>query len=146
MKYIFALLFSVIFLSAGCTPTNPELATGDTPIEFTEFAPQPSDEKLTRANLSINKTEINANENEPQNFTAHIVGTLPTPCYELRAIVSPPDTKNQVMVEMYSLNDSSTICTQVILPFEVYLPLGQFKAGQYSLTINKNLVGQFGVK
>ncbi len=146
MKYIFTLLFSVIFLSAGCTPTNPELATDDTPIEFTEFAPQPSDEKLTRAKISINKTEINANENDSQNFTAHIVGTLPTPCYELRAIVSPPETKNQVKVEMYSLYDSSAICAQVILPFEIYLPLGQFKTGQYSLTINNNLVGQFEVK
>lgn len=146
MKYLFSLLFSLIFLSSGCTPTNPELAANDAPIEFTEFAPLPSDEKMTRANLTIKTTEINPKENDAQNFIAHVIGALPTPCYELRAIVSPPDTKNQVNVEMYSLDDSSAICAQVILPFEIYLPLGQFKTGQYSLKINENLVGQFEVK
>jgi hypothetical protein len=46
-------------------------------------------------------------------------------------------------VDVYSLTDSSTICVQVLEPFNVNIPLGDFPAGHYTVLVNGDMAGEF---
>jgi len=82
-------------------------------------------------------------ESFPLQFTLHIVGNLPTPCNALRVAISPPDAGNKILMDVYSVINPNRVCTQVLQPFDVNIPLGSFPQGNYSLWINGELVAEF---
>jgi hypothetical protein len=68
---------------------------------------------------------------------------LPTPCNQLRGDISPPDSENKIVVDVYSVVEADAICAQVVEPFEENFPLGSFPAGHYTLWVNGELVAEF---
>ncbi len=76
----------------------------------------------------------------------NLKGALPTPCHKLRVNIADPDDQNRIQIEVYSiLEPADAICTQVLAPFEKLVPLGSFYDGEYSVWVNGQMVGKFGL-
>lgn len=110
-----------------------------------EFAPQPGDDELQRGEVFISSTELLMLESYPLQVQMLIQGDLPTPCHELRFIVSQPDEQGNIEVEAYSLVDPGQICIQVMEPFEVSLSLGSYTEGSFIVLINGEQVEYFEI-
>jgi len=115
---------------------------GFTPIDH-EYAPAPGDDKLHRGNVFIEESGIIFLESLPVQVRLQLLGNLPTPCHQLRAIVSPPDDQHRIQVEIYSLTDPEKVCTQVLQPFNATIPLGGFIEGSFLVYVNGGEVGSF---
>ncbi len=114
------------------------------PLE-NEFAPATGDEKLQRGNVFIDATEVLLLESYPVQVNLQLTGNLPTPCHQLRVIVSEPDEQNRIQIEAYSITDPNVICTQVLEPFDVRVSLGDFTEGEFSVWVNGEQVGEFNL-
>jgi hypothetical protein len=112
-------------------------------LEDHEYAPALGDEKLQRGNVFIDSMEILLLESYPVQVKLQLLGNLPTPCHKLRAIVSPPDDQKRIQVGVYALSDPGTMCTQVLEPFEISIPLGSFTEGVYTVWVNDESAGTF---
>ena len=91
----------------------------------------------------LESTNLLTLESFPLQFTLELNGSLPTPCHLLRVAVSEPDSENKILLDVYSLTNPDLICTQVIKPFEVNIPLGSFPTGHYTLWVNDNQIAEF---
>ncbi|MCE5258631.1 MAG: hypothetical protein LLG44_06145 [Chloroflexi bacterium] len=151
------LLVSVL---AGCTPVSSAVST-HTPIqnmpteqaitpqptavaaeEGNLYAPQPSDENLVRDPVAISLYEILLLPGNPLQFKLHLVGSTPTTCHVLRVAVPPADADGRIAVEAYALVESDAVPTQAIKPFDVTVSLAGYPAGQYTVWLNGELVGE----
>ena len=150
----FKILMILSILLAACAPANDASVSypngsypnsgndhGDAP--FSDYAPQPGDGLLQRGSAYIDGSEVLTLESFPLQFMLHIMGNLPTPCNALRVSVNPPDSENRIFVDVYSVSDPNKICTQVLQPFEVNIPLGSFPEGLYKLFINGEQIAEF---
>ncbi len=129
-------------------------ATGDYTVKVngetlgvfaTTFAPQPADGKLTRADVTLDKTasQLILSGTQPEEVSVKMKGTLSDPCHQLRITFTPADAQNKISLEVYSVFDSTKGCTTVIQPFQVIFPLGSFSNGHYSVYLNGELLGEF---
>lgn len=161
MKKAATFIFALVFTLTACAPkadelvTNPSYPNASYPnssvpnqpqqnsVIPNDYAPQQSDESLTRGDVFLDFKEVITQESSPLQFTLHLTGSLPTPCNQLRVAVNPPDTENKVLVEVYSVSNPDRICTQVIAPFDVNIPLGSFPTGKYTLWVNLEMVAEF---
>jgi hypothetical protein len=102
---------------------------------------------MTRSEAAIQKSELvlltDGLADAPLHVMLSLKGTLPTPCYHLRARLSEPDKDNRIQVEVYSLYNPDEICIQVIQQFDTFIPLGSYPAGTYTVWLNGNKVGDF---
>jgi hypothetical protein len=105
------------------------------------WQPQASDENLQRGEAFIDEMDILVMESYPPQYTLTLQGTLPTPCHQLRVEVAPPDSKNVIQVNAYSVVDPSVICTQVLSPFEASVPLQGLPSGKYTVVVNGKEAG-----
>jgi hypothetical protein len=106
------------------------------------YDPQPGDEKLSRGEVFIDSASIAMLESYPPQFIVDLSGSLPTPCHQLRALVSAPDASQVIAVEVYSLADPNAICAQVLQPFTVSISIPTPVQGKYSVTVNGKMVGE----
>lgn len=156
MKYLIPLIFCVLLLAAcGAMPTTgtpePDLPVdpSDSPSTPAEeppamsYAPQPEDVNLSRGEIFIEEKGLLIRESYPPQIALGISGNLPTPCHELRAVISEPDAENRINVELYTVVDPNMMCTQVLKPFMENIELGTFPSGHYSVYINGELAGEF---
>jgi hypothetical protein len=125
----------------NATPPTPG------PVEpLNPYAPGKGDESLTRDEVQIDSGEILTLETYPPQFQLQVRGALPTPCHELRAILlSEPNQQNQIQVQMYSLFDPNTVCTQgtSVEAFAANIPLGSnFPSTSYLVFLNGDEVGE----
>ena len=81
-------------------------------------------------------------DSEPGQKALNITGMLPTPCHQLRYDVAEPDLENRIEIDLYSVSDPERICAQVLVPFEVNIPLGELPAGEYTIWVNGKLAGE----
>lgn len=131
-------------LSPDSAVTSPAVDTMSTIEPKPDpLAPKPGDEQLTRAQAFINEAGLLIRESYPPQIALSLSGDLPTPCHELRVVVDAPDQENRVMVNVYSVVDPNTICTQVLAPFREQIELGTFPSGHYSVWVNGELAGEF---
>lgn len=109
------------------------------------YGAQPGDENLTRAevNIDLEQSQIFTSDTQPRLVSVILQGELPTPCYQLRIVMTPADSENKINLEVYSLYDPQTMCTEVIQPFNVTYPLGSFTGDHYSVYVNGQLLGEF---
>lgn len=107
------------------------------------LAPKPSDENLTRGNVFIQEYGLMIRESFPPQVSLTFSGDLPTPCHELRVVVSEPDAENKIIADVYSVVDPDMICTQVLKPFQANMDLGAFPTGHYTVWINGEMAGEF---
>lgn len=145
MKRILFTLMVVLFTITACAPaTGQPIATNESPTPQTgDFIPGPADLNLLRGNVFLDSTELLTMESYPLQFALALKGSLSTPCHELRVAVSPPDSQNKIVVDVYSVADPNAICAQVLEPFEENFPLGSFPAGHYTLWVNGERVTEF---
>lgn len=106
------------------------------------WEPQPGDENLARGEAFIDQAEIVTLESFPPQFRLKLSGTLPTPCHQLRVVVSEPDAQERIDVEVYSVVDPNQACIQVVEPFEANIPIGSFTSGEYTVLVNGEQVGE----
>lgn len=159
MKSKFNLFVLISVLVTACVPVSGDKAVSYPDISYPDvsypapadssmpanenFAPMPSDEGMTRAEVYLDDTELLTLESFPPQFLLNLKGNLPTPCHQLRIAVSAPDAENRVNVEIYSIADPDRVCVQVLAPFEVNYSLGTFPTGAYSLWVNGEKVADF---
>lgn len=159
-KILAALIIGVAVLAAcapatlpetGATPSPPEPGAPDDPVtppatpeepSPAPWAPQAGDEALQRGEVFIHQAGILILESFPPQFMLQLQGSLPTPCHELRAVVPEPDAQNRIDVEVYSVVDPGVVCIQMLEPFETNISLDSFPAGQYTVLVNGEEVGE----
>ncbi|MGD2159458.1 MAG: hypothetical protein PVG32_21455 [Anaerolineales bacterium] len=125
-------------------PDEPVGSEEKTPPEG-RYAPQPGDKELKRGEVFIDGSEVLLLESFPVQVQLRVVGNLPTPCNELRAVVSEPDDQSRIEVEIYSVRDPDMICTQVLEPFEANISIGDFTEGEYTIWVNGEQAGKFSL-
>lgn len=109
------------------------------------WQPQAADKSLQRGEAFVKYAEVLVMESFPPQFSLHIQGSLPTPCHQLRVELAPPDDQDQIQVSVYSVTDPTTICIQVLSPFEVTVPLQGLSTGKYTVHVNGEKVGNIDV-
>jgi len=110
------------------------------------YTPSDTDVKWVRGKAYIDKAGSSltvTNENLTQ-ATLHLVGNLPNPCYQLRVEIKKPDDKNRIEIQVYAVADPDKVCAEVLQPFDVQVPLGEFASAKYSVYVNDELFGEFG--
>jgi hypothetical protein len=127
---------------------GPEEPIGQPPIyspgEASGFEPLPEDAQLERGEvyLQLESSDLLIMESYPVQAALILRGDLPDPCHKLRVGVSPPDSANQVLVEVYSVRATDAICTAVLEPFEARINLGSFAGGEFSVLVNGIEIGK----
>lgn len=128
------------------TPENPLWTQQPTPVVYepppSGYEPGKGDESMQRGEVFIDSQEVQAVEGDPLAYELLVSGSLPTPCHELRVMVSPPDEQNRMDVTMFSLVDPNEMCIQVLEPFEATIPLGTYPGGTYTVWVNGEQVGE----
>ena len=114
------------------------------PGQQSEYAPQAGDSALTLGEAFVEDSSVLILESFPPQFRLSLVGSLPTPCHELRVAFSPPDARQQIMVDVYSVVNPDLMCMQVLAPFSATVSLDGYVVGPtYSVIVNGDRVGEF---
>ncbi|MGE5642501.1 MAG: hypothetical protein ACM3Y8_05765 [Byssovorax cruenta] len=150
-------LLVCLLLASACQPQKPvetapsppkpddfSLTPGTPgPVEpINSYSPGKGDESMQRGAVYIDSTDILTLESFPLQFQLNVKGSLPTPCHQLRVVIDQPNQQNEIRISIYSLVDPNTVCTQVLKPFEVNIPLGSFPSGKYTVFVNDENVGE----
>ncbi|MGE5249251.1 MAG: hypothetical protein ACM3QS_03465 [Bacteroidota bacterium] len=150
MRRSFGAFLAAAVLLAACASKSPSIGPGDTPVNDltplpspADYLPQPGDNALKRGPVFLDTTDLLTLESFPLQFSLSLKGSLPTPCHKLRVQVGSPEAGGILPVEVYSLADPAALCTQVLQPFEVTMPLGSFPAGHYRLLVNGEQTAEF---
>ena len=140
----FCIPLGCILLSACIGSSSPDLGTHTIPPRSSPapWEPTAGDNNLVRGEVFLDKTDIVALESDIPRFVLRISGALPTPCHNIRVIVSEADDNNNIQVEVYSLSDPDEICIQVLEPFEIIVPLGVYTSGEYQIVVNEKGIGE----
>jgi hypothetical protein len=110
-----------------------------------DYAPQPGDLLLrwSEVTLDTRLTGLATTGGDWNMPAVNLQGTLQSSCQRLRIVMPPPDNKNKVHLEVYSVIDPLSVCTRVIQPFKVVYPLGYAGSGQSTVYVNGRYVGKF---
>ncbi len=130
-----------LILSACTGSISPDTGTNNTSTPA-PWEPSAGDENQVRGAVFIDKTDIVVLESDTPKFVLRISGALPTPCHEVRVVVSEPDDMNNIQVEIYSLTSPDEICIQVLEPFETIVPLDVYLNGKYQVLVNGEVIGE----
>ncbi len=149
------LLVLLIFFLAACShgesgspiPITGDSATatlvqGNETPAFNSNSPNPGDDALTRADVHIQSLTILTKEGFPPAYLLKIIGSLPTPCHQLRTDVGLPTLDNRIHVQVYSVVDLKRVCPQVVQPYQTTVSLGSYVRGTYIVLVNDQIVGQ----
>ncbi|MDP3984959.1 MAG: hypothetical protein Q8Q52_08165 [Acidimicrobiia bacterium] len=91
----------------------------------------------------VDSTDILVAESAPAQVTLAVTGNLPTPCHE--AVWEVDDDGATITVTLASISDPAVICTQVLKPFEISIPLGSFASGSRLVILNGEDIGSFDI-
>lgn len=100
------------------------------------YLPRTEDESRERMEIEVQTAELYMAESFPPQPFLHLSGELPTPCHELRILVNPPDDTDQIQVVVYAVVDPTTVCIQVLEPFNNSIPLSNIPSGQFTVFVN----------
>ncbi len=164
LRTILPLLAAAVLFLAACAPaagpiTNTPAPTADpdSPVvatpgqpqdgEPTEapWLPQTGDENLIRREIELETVDLLILESFPPQFRLHLVGTLPTPCSELRVDVQPADAEGNIPVEVYALIGPAVMCAEAIESFDLSVPLENLPTGKHTVLVNGEPVGEVDV-
>ncbi len=158
MTGIFFLMLTAVVLAAcgsgemvpPSDPTrNPDTSVespGVSPTQGGESAlpydPQPGDDALQRGNVYLDQASVLLMESFPPQVGVNLAGNLPTPCHSLRIAISEPDKDNNIRLDVYSVAPTDVVCAEVLKPFKANINLGSYPAGQYTILVNENQIGE----
>lgn len=151
------LLVTILILTACAVPATSEPGnSADTPVTDLPIFVDPTKEQiimpndpilndgnLSREGIFIDEMGLLIRESFPPQIALTFSGNLPTPCHQIRSVVSDPDAENKINIEVYTLVDPNIMCTQVLKPFTESIELGTFPSGHYSVWVNGQLAGEF---
>jgi hypothetical protein len=144
-KFFVSLLIVGVLLTA-CASQATAVPPTATPQVTNPYAPQAGDDLMTRGVTEIVSASVLATGSLPSEVSVALSYRLPTPCNQLRVEISQPDAQNRIQLSIYALAPKDKPCTLMALstPMETSLNLGSFAAGQYTVWINGQQVGEFG--
>lgn len=148
MKHFIFILLIVVLLAACGPAVLPDAPVSDSSspkavMNNDLYLPQSSDRTLTRGSIYLDSTDMLIMESFPVQIAVNLKGNLSTPCNHLRAVIAKPDADKNIKIELYSVVDPNTMCTEVLQPFDVTLSLGSFSNGHYTVFVNDKKVGEF---
>lgn len=121
----------------------PVTVDPDQVLPFGDLVPAASDQKLATGTVFINGVDLVRVENEPAKLDLVLTGSLPTPCNQLRVVVSEPTNDGEIALKVYSVVDPNVMCIQVMAPFQTSIPLADLTPGAYKVLINEDQVAKF---
>jgi hypothetical protein len=141
-SFIFVVLTSILL---GACSAQPAATTAPA---ANPYAPQPGDEVMMRGDPEIVSATVLTAESLPSQVSVSLAYRLPSPCYELRVSVSQPDNQNQIDLLIYGVTPKKKPCNLMALltPMEANISLGSFPAGQYTVSVNGQQVGDFDAR
>ena len=129
-------------LLAACAPkaTEAPVFQGENP-----YAAQPGDSDLMAGDITVDSSSVLLAKSQPPQVMVNFAYFQPTPCYQLRVEVMPPDDQNQINLKAYALAEKDKPCTLMALatPLQASLNLGSFPSGHYKVVLNGNQIGEF---
>jgi hypothetical protein len=145
MKKILFMLISMVLVITACTPSLDDPVSSDDPItpQVSDYLPVPEDANLIREVVYLDSVDLLTMESFPLQFSLVFKGNLPTPCHHLRIAANQPDNENKIVLDVYSVLEPNTSCIEVLEPFEVNFPLGDYPQGQYTVWVNGDQVAEF---
>ena len=129
-------VFGMPFFPAQGFYNTPVSSDDPLPPAQNSLDPKPGDENLIRGPVYLEETQIYVLESYPMQVRLQLKGNLPTPCHQLRAVVSGPDSQDRINVELYSLVEPDLNCIQVLEPFDETVSLGSFTGGSFTVWVN----------
>lgn len=138
-KPILLLLAFLILVACGGGGAEDPVDSSDPTTPPTAPQPIPDD----AGPVFVDSSDILLMESFPVQVALRVTGNLPTPCHELAWEVE--DDGSTIAVTLASTTDPDVMCTQVLEPFEVSIPLGEFESGARDVTINGQEAGDFEI-
>ena len=118
----------------------------DQPIDSTTSTPSttpPTAIPDDAGPVFVDTSDILLMESFPVQVALHLTGNLPTPCH--RAVWEVEDDGTTIAVRLASVTEPDVVCAQVLEPFEVSIPLGDYESGTRVVTLNGAEIGDFEV-
>ena len=137
-----ALAGSLLAACASQPTATPILMT---PQRSNPYAPQPGDDAMTRGGAEIISASVLVAESFPPQISVSLAYRLRAPCFQLRISISQLDSQNRIQMEIYGLTPKDQPCNlmTLITPKETIISLGSFSAGQHTVWVNEQQVGEF---
>jgi ABC-type glycerol-3-phosphate transport system substrate-binding protein len=110
-------------------PTTPTTATAEIPDDA--------------GPVFVEATDILLMESFPVQVALHVTGSLPTPCHQ--AVWEVEDDGTTIAVQLASITEPDVFCAQVLEPFDISIPLGDFESGTRVVTLNGDEIGDFEI-
>ena len=147
---ILPLTVSLLIISiAGCSliPGTQPTPTPLPSIPPSGYEPQPGDADLKRDQvfMDVGNSRVVIRESLPAQVSLILNGSLSDPCHQLRIVVTPPDANNVINLDAYSVVNPAVACITVLKPFAATIPLGSYTDGDYTVMVNGERLGLFGV-
>jgi hypothetical protein len=148
---ILSLAFAILLLAA-CTPQVTQAPATESPatqpvlLQFDNpYASQPGDNDLMGGEIDIDSASVSLAESQPPQVIVNLAYFPPTPCYQLRVLVSGPNDQNQINLKAYGVAPKNKPCNLMALatPLQASLNLGSLPKGHYTVLLNDNQIGEF---
>lgn len=133
-----AIAFSLIAIACAAGPDDPVDSDGTSPPTTGPLV-VPED----AGPFFVDSTDILLMESFPVQVALRVVGNLPSPCHQ--PVWEVEDDGEAIHVTLASVADADRVCTQVLVPAELSIPLGSFESGARNVILNGEEVGDFEV-
>jgi hypothetical protein len=137
-RLLIGLPLAVLLSACGGGADQPVDST--TPTTSTTAPPEIPDDA---GPVFVDTTDILLMESFPVQVALHVTGSLPTPCHQ--PVWEVEDDGSTIAVRLASVIEPDVICAQVLEPFDVSIPLGDFESGTRVVTLNGDEIGDFEI-
>jgi hypothetical protein len=137
-RFLIGLSLIVLISACGGGADQPTDSTIPTPSTTTP-APIPDDADP----VFVETTDILLMESFPVQVALQVTGNLPTPCH--RPVWDVEDDGTTMAVRLESVTEPDVLCAQVLEPFDISIPLGDFESGTRVVTLNGEEIGDFDI-
>jgi hypothetical protein len=103
--------------------------------------PRPPIEGSVDGEVWVSGADVRIMESFPVQIVLDVTGEKPTPCHEIFWTVE--DDGEVISIEMISQVASDQVCTEVIEPFTIAVPLGSWAEESREIQLNGEVVGSF---
>ena len=132
------LAFSLITIACADSPDEP-VDSGDPPPPTTG----PLEVPLDASPFFVDSTDILLMESFPVQVALRVNGNLPSPCHQ--PVWEVEDDGEAIHVTLATVAADDRVCTQVLVPTELSVPLGSFESGRRTVILNGEEVGDFEI-